>query len=49
LPRQILALIFIFVCTAITWAILSATIFSRTFGSNEQLQATWLPPGALSQ
>jgi len=45
LPRQILALVFIFVCTAITWAILSAIIFPRTFGSSEQLQghvaSTW--------
>ena len=36
---------FIFVCTAIAWAILGATIFSRTYGSNEQLQnhvaSTW--------
>lgn len=32
-------------CTAITWAILSAIIFPRTFGSSEQLQghvaSTW--------
>jgi inner membrane protein involved in colicin E2 resistance len=45
LLRQILALTFIFVCTAIAWAILGATIFSRTYGSNEQLQghvaSTW--------
>jgi hypothetical protein len=37
--------VFIFVCTAIAWAILGATIFSRTYGSNEQLQnhvaSTW--------
>ena len=43
--RQILALAFIFVCTAIAWAILGATIFSRTYGANEQLQghvaSTW--------
>jgi hypothetical protein len=45
LRRQILALAFIFVCTAIAWVILGATIFSRTYGSNEQLQgraaSTW--------
>jgi inner membrane protein involved in colicin E2 resistance len=45
LLRQILALAFIFVCTAIAWVILGATIFSRTYGSNEQLQghvaSTW--------
>jgi len=45
LLRQILALAFIFVCTTIAWAILGATIFSRTYGANEQLQghvaSTW--------
>jgi len=45
LLRQILALAFIFVCTSIAWVILGATIFSRTYGSNEQLQgrvaSTW--------
>jgi inner membrane protein involved in colicin E2 resistance len=45
LLRQILALVFIFVCTSIAWVILGATIFSRTYGSNEQLQgrvaSTW--------
>lgn len=43
--RQIVALAFIFVCTTIAWVILGATIFSRTYGSNEQLQghvaSTW--------
>ncbi len=43
--RQILALAFIFVCTSIAWLILGATISSRTYGSNEQLQgrvaSTW--------
>jgi inner membrane protein involved in colicin E2 resistance len=45
LLRQILALTFIFICTTIAWMILGATIFSRTYGSNEQLQghvaSTW--------
>jgi inner membrane protein involved in colicin E2 resistance len=45
LLRQILALTFIFVCTSIAWVILGTTIFSRTYGSNEQLQgrvaSTW--------
>jgi inner membrane protein involved in colicin E2 resistance len=45
LLRQILALSFIFVCTSIAWVILGTTIFSRTYGSNEQLQghvaSTW--------
>ena len=43
--RQILALVFIFVCTTIAWVILGATIFSRTYSSNDQLQnhvtSTW--------
>jgi inner membrane protein involved in colicin E2 resistance len=45
LLRQILALAFIFMCTSIAWVILGTTIFSRTYGSNEQLQgrvaSTW--------
>jgi inner membrane protein involved in colicin E2 resistance len=45
LLRQILALVVIFVCTTIAWIILGATIFSRTYGSNQQLQShvasTW--------
>jgi len=45
LLRQILALVFIFVCTSIAWVILGSTISSRTYGSNEQLQghvaSTW--------
>ena len=45
MPRQILALIFIFVCTTIAWIILGTTIFSRTYGANRQLQgrvaSTW--------
>jgi inner membrane protein involved in colicin E2 resistance len=45
LLRQILALVFIFVCTTIAWIVLGATIFSRTYGANEQLQgrvaSTW--------
>ena len=43
--RQTLALAFIFVCTAIAWVILGESIFSRTYGTNEQLQghvaSTW--------
>ena len=43
--RQILALVFIFVCTTIAWIILGTTIFSRTYGANRQLQgrvaSTW--------
>ena len=43
--RQILALGFIFVCTTIAWIVLGSTIFSRTYGANQQLQghvaSTW--------
>jgi inner membrane protein involved in colicin E2 resistance len=45
LLRQLLALAFIFICTTIAWIILGSTIFSRTYGSNQQLQghvtSTW--------
>jgi inner membrane protein involved in colicin E2 resistance len=45
LLRHILAVAFIFVCTSVAWVILGTTIFSRTYGSNEQLQgrvaSTW--------
>jgi inner membrane protein involved in colicin E2 resistance len=45
LLRQILALAFIFACTAIAWMILGSTIVSRTYGANQQLQgrvaSTW--------
>jgi hypothetical protein len=45
LLRQILALVVIFVCTTIAWIVLGATIFSRTYSSNDQLQghvaSTW--------
>ena len=43
--RQVLALVFIFVCTTIAWMVLGSTIFSRTYGANQQLQgrvaSTW--------
>lgn len=43
--RQILALVFIFVCTTVAWIVLGATIFSRTYDANQQLQghvaSTW--------
>jgi inner membrane protein involved in colicin E2 resistance len=48
LIRQIAALVFIFICTTIAWMILGATISSRTYSSNEQLQghvaSTWGTP-----
>ena len=46
--RQIAALVFIFVCTTIAWMILGATIFSRTYSRNHQLEgrvtSTWGAP-----
>ena len=46
--RQIVALVFIFICTTIAWMILGATIFSRTYSSDQQLQghvaSTWGAP-----
>jgi len=46
--RQIAALVFIFVCTTVAWIILGATIFSRTYSSNQQLEgrvvSTWGSP-----
>jgi inner membrane protein involved in colicin E2 resistance len=45
LLRQVLALVLIFVCTTIAWMVLGSTIFSRTYGANQQLQghvaSTW--------
>ena len=46
--RQIAAVVFIFVCTTVAWMILGATIFSRTYSSNQQLEgrvtSTWGSP-----
>jgi inner membrane protein involved in colicin E2 resistance len=46
--RQIIALVFIFVCTTVAWMILGTTIFSRTYSSNQQLEdrvaSTWGAP-----
>ena len=43
--RQIVALLFIFVCTTIAWIILGSTILYRTNNSDEQLRgrvgSTW--------
>jgi hypothetical protein len=53
---RIIALIFIFACTALAWAILGNTIFSRTYNADpalkEKVQSSWgspqkqLPPEA---
>ena len=46
--RQLVALVFIFVCTTIAWMILGGTLSSRTYSSNDQLQgrvaSTWGAP-----
>ena len=46
--RRIAALIFIFVCTSIAWAILGATVFTRTYksapGLREKVQSLWGSP-----
>jgi len=46
--RQLIALVFIFVCTSVAWMILGGTLSSRTYSSNNQLQgrvaSTWGAP-----
>ena len=46
--RHTIAITFIFVCTAIAWAVLGGTIFSRTYDSRSRLQgkveSTWGTP-----
>src|SRR5262249_204459 len=48
LLRQIVALIFIFICTTVAWMILGSTVMYRTQNSDEQLKArvgsTWGTP-----
>ncbi len=45
MTQRIAAIAFIFVCTAIAWAILGGTIFSRTYdsaeASNGSVASTW--------
>jgi inner membrane protein involved in colicin E2 resistance len=45
MTKRIIAIIFIFVVTSIAWAILGATIFSRTyssdFNSSSKVESTW--------
>ena len=45
MTKQIAAIAFIWVCTAVAWCILGSTIFSRTYSSDEKLQtkveSTW--------
>jgi inner membrane protein involved in colicin E2 resistance len=46
--KRIAAILFIFVCTGIAWAVLGATIFSRTYSSDDRLKgqvvSTWGAP-----
>lgn len=45
MTKRIIAITFIFICTSIAWAILGATIFSRTYDSgsvsSERVASTW--------
>ena len=46
--RQIVAISFIFLCTTVAWAVLGATIFTRTYDTQSRLQgsvqSTWGAP-----
>jgi inner membrane protein involved in colicin E2 resistance len=48
MTRKIIAIIFIFLCTSVAWAILGATIFARTYDSSSistgQVESTWGAP-----
>jgi inner membrane protein involved in colicin E2 resistance len=48
MSRKIIAIIFIFLCTSIAWAILGATLFARTYDSGAvsagQVESTWGAP-----
>src|SRR6266571_5444878 len=46
--KRIAAITFIFLCTAVAWAILGATIFQRTYdsgsSSDSRVESTWGAP-----
>jgi len=46
--KRISAIVFIFLCTAVAWAILGATIFQRTYDSSNvsvvSVASTWGSP-----
>ena len=46
--KRIVAIVFIFVCASVAWAVLGGTIFSRTYSSSEksgdQVASTWGTP-----
>ncbi|MCU0246143.1 MAG: inner membrane CreD family protein [Bryobacter sp.] len=37
-PRRLLAIVFIFIATSVAWAILGATVFTRTYSTNNMLR-----------
>src|SRR5215470_12126907 len=45
MTKRIIAITFIFICASIAWAVLGATIFSRTydsgFSSSSRVESTW--------
>lgn len=46
MTRKIIAIIFIFICASVAWAILGATIFARTYDSgtvsSNRVASTWV-------
>lgn len=48
MTKKIIAIVFIFICTSVAWAILGATIFSRTYdsgaASSNRVASTWGAP-----
>ena len=45
MTKKIIAIVFIFICTSVAWAILGATIFARTYDSgsvsSSKVESTW--------
>ena len=45
MTKRIIAIVFIFICTSVAWAILGGTIFSRTYdsglASTDKVASTW--------
>ena len=48
MTRRLIAIVFIFICTSLAWAILGATLFARTYDSGSlsasQVESTWGAP-----
>ena len=50
MTKRIIAIVFIFICTSVAWAILGGTIFSRTYDSGALSSKYKSPrPGAHEQ